>query len=74
MNPLYSLFNNNAFNSPQMGNFQNMIQQFNKFRSMYSGNPKQQVQNLLNTGQLSQERFNQFAQMATQIQNMMNIR
>lgn len=75
MNPLYSLLNNNAsYMNPQIGNFQNMIQQFYKFKSTYSGDPRQQVQNLLNTGQLSQERFNQIAQMATQLQNMMKMR
>ena len=33
-------------------------------------NPQQAVQNLLNSGRMSQEQFNQFQQTARQIQNM----
>ena len=50
----------------------NMMTQLNQFRQTFQGNPKQQVQQLLNSGRMSQEQFNQLSQMATQIQNMMN--
>lgn len=33
-------------------------------------NPQQAVQNLLNSGQMSQQQFNQFQQTARQIQNL----
>ena len=50
----------------------NMIQSLNQFAQTFRGDPKQQVQQLLNSGRMSQEQFNQLSQMATQIQNMMN--
>lgn len=65
----------NPFYNPQgvmpMGNgpFQNMmamIQQFNQFRSNFQGNPQQKVQELLNSGKMTQEQFNQLSQMAQQ--------
>ena len=52
----------------------NMINQLNQFRQTFQGDPKQQVQQLLNSGKMSQQQFNQLSQMATQIQNMMNNR
>lgn len=62
-NPLYSLFQNQS--RLQMPDF---LQRFLQFKNSFSGDPKQQVQNMLNTGQMSQEQFNQLSQMATQIQ------
>lgn len=70
MNPLFNLLNNRPLPGP-LGNFQNFVQQFNAFRQGYSGNAQQDVQNLLNSGQMTQEQFNQYSQMATQIQQMM---
>ena len=63
--------NNSLFNilGPQrihQGNdFMNLISQFNQFKSMYKGgNPKQQVQSLLRSGQMSQEQFEELAKTA----------
>lgn len=61
-NPLYNQHGNNA-NNP-MANF---MQQFNQFRQSINGNPKEMVQELLNSGKMSQAQFNQFSQMANQI-------
>lgn len=55
----------------QLGNMQNMIQQLNQFRNGFSGNAKEQVQQLLNSGKMTQEQYNRLSQMATQIQNML---
>ena len=52
----------------QMGN---LIQQFQQFRQNFNGDPRQQVQNLLNSGKVSQEQYNQAVQMANQLQKMM---
>jgi len=41
------------------GNFMNMLSQFEQFRQNFQGDPKQQVQNLLNSGKMSQSQFNQ---------------
>lgn len=70
MNPLYNLFNSVQLPGA-LGNLQQFMQQFNQFRSGYSGNPQQEVQNLLNSGQMTQEQFNYYSQLATQIQQMM---
>ena len=70
MNPLYSILNNINLQGP-FGDFQNFMKQFNQFRQGYSGNPQQEVQNLLNSGQMTQEQFNYYSQLATQIQSMM---
>lgn len=71
MNPLFNILNSGL--QPQ-NPMLNMITQLNRFRQTFQGNPKQQVQQLLNSGKMSQEQFNQLSQMATQIQNMMNNR
>lgn len=71
MNPLFNILNGGI--QPQ-NPMMNMITQLSQFRQTFQGNPKQQVQQLLNSGKMSQEQFNQLSQMATQIQNMMNNR
>ena len=52
-------------------NMQNLIQRFNQFRQTFTGNPKQQIQQMLNSGQITQEQYNHAAQMATQFQRML---
>ena len=46
MNPLFNMFGGGQ--QPQMFPF-GMIQQFNQFRQAFQGDPRQQVQNLLNS-------------------------
>lgn len=53
------------------GNMQEMMQKLTQFRQSFQGDPKQQVQQLLNSGKMSQNQYNQLSQMATQIQNML---
>lgn len=67
-----SLFNMFGNQQPIMNNgFSNLIGQFQQFKQTFSGDPKQQVQQLLDSGQMSQDQFNKLSQMATQMQNMM---
>lgn len=70
-----SVFNSLGGNSPKLpgpfGNMQQMISRLNQFRQSFQGDPKQQVQQLLNSGKMSQDQYNQLSQMATQIQNML---
>jgi len=63
-----SLFND--FNQPT-NNMTNLLSQFNQFRSTFSGNPEQQVKQLLQSGRMSQEQFNQFAQTANQLRQLL---
>jgi hypothetical protein len=50
-----------------------MINQFNQFKNSFKGDPQQQVQELLNSGRMTQQQYNQLSQMATQLQNMMKL-
>ena len=36
----------------------NLIQRFQQFKQTFSGDPRQQVQNLLNSGKVSQQQYN----------------
>lgn len=52
------------------GNMTNFNQQFNQFASQMRSantNPQEAVQNLLNSGQMSQEQFNRLSQIANMI-------
>lgn len=67
-NPLFSMFGNQVqANNGMMG----LIQQFMNFKKNFKGDPRQQVQQLLNSGKISQERYNNAVQMAQQLQRMM---
>ena len=72
-NPLFNMLGGGGM--PQLpgplGNMTNFISQLTQFRANFQGDPQQQVQQLLNSGQMSQSQFNQLSQMATQIQNML---
>lgn len=63
MNPLFQQMNNVPQN--------NIIQRFQQFKRQFSGNPQQQVQQLLNSGKVSQEQYNKAVQMAQQLQQML---
>lgn len=62
-NPLF-----NMMGGPQMGG---LLQRLQQFQRMLQGDPRQQVQQLLNSGRVSQSQYNQAVQMAQQIQRMM---
>ena len=67
MNSLYKDFNQNYPKIDQMNNFLN---EFNQFRSNFVGNPEQQVKQLISSGRMSQEQFNQIAQTANQLRQL----
>lgn len=69
-NPLYDRYGNKTAFGP-FANIQNMVNQFQQFRQSFQGDPRQQVQELLNTGKMSQEQFNQLSNMASQFQNLL---
>lgn len=70
-NPLFDKFSQQPANQNPFGNMMNMLQQFNQFKSTFRGDPKQKVQELLNSGQMSQQQFQQLSAMAEQFQKMM---
>ena len=55
------------FNPTPLGQFNDFITKFNQFSSQFSGNPETQVRQLLQSGRMSQEQFNQLAQTATNL-------
>jgi hypothetical protein len=63
-NPLYQMMGKQQ----PMGN---MFQRFQQFQQMFKGDPRQQVQQLLNSGKVSQSQYNQAVQMANQFARMM---
>ena len=62
-----SLFNILGPNINRGNDLGNMLNQFNQFRQMFKGDPRQQVQSLLRSGQMSQEQFKQLAEQADQL-------
>lgn len=66
---------NPLFNQMQPQNqFTQMMQRFQQFRQTFQGDPRQQVQNLLNSGRVTQNDYNRAVQMAQQFQRMMGIK
>lgn len=59
-NPLYSMMNQPS----------GILQRFQQFRQMFKGDPQQQVQQMLNSGRVSQEQYNRAVQMAQQLSRM----
>ena len=53
-----------------MNNPMQMINEFNQFRSQFNGDPKQKVQELVASGQMSQQQLNQLQAKATEIVNL----
>lgn len=62
MNPLFQMLNRPNNNMLQL------LQQFQQFRQNFRGNPQQQIQRMLQTGQISQAQYNNAVQMAQQLQ------
>lgn len=63
-NPLFQMIGNNV------GNGNDMIRRFEEFRRTFTGDPRQQVQNLLNSGRVNQEQYNRAVQMANALSKM----
>lgn len=62
-NPLFGMMQNQIPN--------NLMQRFQQFAQMFRGDPRQQIQQMLNSGKISQGQYNQAVQMAQQLQRMM---
>ena len=69
-NPLFQAMGGGAMPGP-MNAMQTMMQSFAQFRNAFTGDARQVVQGLLNSGRMSQQQFNQLQQMAQQFQSMM---
>lgn len=70
MNPLYTMLSNQA----PANNMQGLLSRFQQFRNTFSGNPQQQIQQMLNSGKITQAQLNQAMQQAQQFRNMLGIK
>lgn len=64
-NPLFQMMGNGG--GPMGG----LLQRFQQFQQTFKGDPRQQVQQLLNSGKVSQDQYNNAVQMAQQLQRML---
>lgn len=62
---------NNLYNS--LGPQNNLVAQFNNFKKSFTGNPRDQIQQMLNSGKVSQAQYNQAVQKANQIRQLFGI-
>ena len=62
-NSLYNMFGGNTPMNPMA----QLVRDAKAFKKSFTGNPKDEVQRLLNSGQLSQADFNRYSQIAQQV-------
>ena len=62
-NPLYNMFGGNTPINP----LAQLVRDAKAFKKSFTGSPKDEVQRLLNSGQLSQADFNRYSQIAQQV-------
>lgn len=65
------LFNALGGGMPQGNGPMQMIQQFMQFKQNFKGDPKAEVEKMLQSGRISQQQLNQVQQMAGQFQHML---
>ena len=63
-----ALFNQFGMQNNQL---EQLAQQAREFRKQFSGNPRQEVERLLQTGAMSQKDFNRYSQIAQQVVQFM---
>lgn len=71
-NPLFNALGGGVSAMPgPMGQFGQMMQQFQQFKANFQGDPKAEVQKLLQSGKMSQEQLNQLQAMARQFKQFL---
>lgn len=63
-NPLFQMLGGNQMQSP-------ILQQFRQFQNSFKGDARAQVQQMLNSGRVSQAQYDQAVRMANELQKMM---
>lgn len=69
-NPLFQALGGGQM-SGQMGQFQNMVQRFQQFKQSFQGDPKAEVEKLVQSGKISQQQLNQLQQLAVQFRQLL---
>ena len=64
---------NTIYNSMANQNnpFMQIMQEAQNLKNTFKGNPREEVQKLLNSGEMSQEDFNRYSQIAQQVMQFM---
>lgn len=70
MNPLFNALGGGQMPG-MMGQFQNMMRQFHQFKQSFQGDPRAEVEKLVQSGKISQQQLNQLQQMAGQFQQLL---
>lgn len=65
------LFNALGGGMPQGNGPMQIVQQFMQFKQSFKGDPKAEVEKMLQSGRISQQQLNQVQQMAGQFQHML---
>lgn len=71
-NPLFNELGGNLPLPVPLGDFGNLVQQFNQFKATFQGDPQQEVQKLLQSGQMSQGQLNQLQAVAKQFMSLLS--
>jgi len=61
-NPLYSMMNQNQPND--------FAKRFQQFKKSFNGNPQEMIQQMLNSGKITQDQYNKAVQIAQQFSKM----
>ncbi len=69
-NPLFNILGGGRSFLPP--NLQNILNQYQQFRQTFQGDPRQQIQGLLNSGKISQDQYNNAVQMANELQKYLH--
>lgn len=78
-NPLFKLLGGQQAQPPLSGPFarfgsaMNAVKQFRDFRTNFRGDPRQEIQRLLDSGQMTQQQFNQLHGLAQQFISMFKL-
>ena len=68
-NPLYDTFGRMPM--PDLDGMSDLINQARQLRQTFRGDPRQEVERLLATGQMTQQQFNQYSQIARRLTTFM---
>ena len=66
-NSLFNQYGNN-------GQYDDLVKQFNQFKNNFSGDPKQQIQNMLNSGRITQKQYDDAVQKANALARMLGMK
>lgn len=64
MNPIFQMMMQNS--GPM-----SLLQRFQQFRNTFRGNPQEQVQRMLQSGQVTQEQYDNAVRMVQQLQGLL---